>query len=70
MPTSDQIFLGYPIWIEPLKSRHDVKVRLNYLFATSLVYWHWFEYSTHVSYITHDMCALGVAQKIQVIGSL
>ena len=46
------------------------KVRLNYPFVISLVYWHWFEHLTHVSYIVHDFGALRVAQKIQSMGSL
>ena len=37
------------------------KVRLNHPLAILLVYWHWFEYSVHVSYIIHDLGTLGVA---------
>ena len=46
------------------------KVKLNYPLAIPLVYWHLFEYWAHFSYIVHDLGALGVAQKIQVMGSL
>ena len=35
-----------------------------------MVYFHWFEYSTHVFDIVHDLSALGVAHKIQVLGFL
>ena len=46
------------------------KIRLNYPLIISFIYWHWFEHSTHVSYIVHDLRALEVAQKIQGMGSL
>ena len=55
------------IGIKPLKVRHDV-IKLD--LTIPLVYWYWFEHSTHVSYIVHDLWALGSAQKIQVLGSL
>ena len=58
-------------WDWVLKSKTwSNKVRFNYPLVIPLVYWHWFEYLAHVFYIIHDLSVLGVAQKIQVIGSL
>ena len=59
------------IGIEPLKARYDVtKLNLTISLLFPLVNWHRFEHSIHISYIVHDMGALGVAQKIQIMGSL
>ena len=46
------------------------KIKLYHLLVILLVYWYWFEYLVYVSYIVHDLGALKVAQKIQVMGSL
>ena len=57
--------------IEPLKARYDVtKLDLTIPLLFPLVYWHRFEHSIHISYIVHDLGALGVVQKIQVMGFL
>ena len=46
--------------------------RASYSLWTSLAKGnrHWFKHSTHVSYIVHDLGALRIAQKIQVMGFL
>ena len=58
-------------WDWPSKSKTWCnKVRLNHRLAILLIYWHWFEHLVYISYIVHDLGELGVARKIQVMGSL
>ena len=62
--------LGKSIGIKPLKARQNVtKLDLIIPLLSILVYLHWFNHSTHISYIVHDLDALRVVLKIQVMGS-
>ena len=62
---------GMDIRIEPLKSRHDVtKLNLTFHFLFAFCINIDLSIQTHITCIVHDLSALKVARKIQVMGSL